>query len=165
MVEYDRIEIIDYGLSDVIFDPERVGYQPFAQEHENYEFWPGRAGFRTCERCSHAIVEIWLANEIAVQPDTLYAAVVPFSVGEQGVFLTEVTHRSTSRARNLPVGNYALLYELKLRDKSDRAYRKSEFYRFDVEDNTRGVHCRFTFVPQDSVEAQELIAWNEDSFS
>jgi hypothetical protein len=148
--------LIDHNSFDVI-DPE-VGGPPSDLYFEDwYSVVAGYANFCTCVNCSHALIEVWLADEIQVREDTRWAVVIPFAVGKSGVKIDSLAPEPFQVA--VPEGHYALLYELKLRDK-DKAYYESMWAEVDRRDpnNSQDAFCRLTFIPkEEEVEARELM--------
>jgi hypothetical protein len=102
-------------------------------------------------------MEVWLADEVQVQEDTRWAVVVPFAVGRSGIEIDSAISPEPFQVA-IPEGCYALLYELKLRDK-DKAYYKSMWAKIDRGNgNLQGAFCRLTFIPkEEEVEDRELM--------
>lgn len=136
-------------------DPE-IGFPPDDIEYGNVnEFADGYAYFMTCSECSHALVEVWLADTMEVREDTRWAVVIPFRVGKSGIEIDSILPNPIPIP--IPEGHYALLYEVKLRDK-DKAYYKSPWAKVDRRDpDLQGAFCRLTFIPQEEVKARELM--------
>ena len=142
-----------------VFDPSAPGLDDgfflyFRGEHEGQGFaWnPGNFNFRTFmnDEFSSAFIEVWLADEISLMPDSVRAILVPFSVGKSGI----VINSDMDEEVPVPEGNYALVFEMKLRD--DEEYFKSPRYQTDLETSQRSVWCRLTFIPKESVEPEIL---------
>jgi hypothetical protein len=147
---------IDRNFFDVR-DPETGGPPMDLDFGDVYSFVDGYAHFQTCMNCSHALMEVWLADEVQVQEDTRWAVVVPFAVGRSGIEIDSAISPEPFQVA-IPEGCYALLYELKLRDK-DKAYYKSMWAKIDRGNgNLQGAFCRLTFIPkEEEVEDRELM--------
>ena len=145
----------------LVEDPEVETSYP--ESGNLYDCFPGSVVFLTCSSCSHALIEVWQAEEIQIKPDTLRAIVVPFPVGKSGVVVKGLfTLEEEYLHVPIPEGRYALVYEIKRRD--DEAYLNSTEYQDDQGSGLQGMFCRLTFVPQESVEPQVLRSVDDPYF-
>jgi hypothetical protein len=74
--------------------------------------------------CYKAHVEIWEADEVSLLPDTIRAIVLPLTIMEGGLVVSECMVAFSP-------GNYALVMEIKPRD--DDEYLSSQKYLEDME--------------------------------
>lgn len=147
-VSYSTLVVWEPSNRENIYYLEERGAPGFAWE-------VGNVNFDTFGDCSHAFIEVWQADEVSLRPDTLRAILVPFSVGRSGVLVTSILSPENEEVRvPIPQGAYALMFEMKLRD--DEAYFNSSWYQDDLDTSLRGVWCRLTFIPKESVEPEIL---------
>lgn len=117
----------------------------------------GSLHFSTFGECAWTTIEVWVAeelDEISVKPETVRAILLPFSVDRKGI---KITHQLGSVEGHvyIPEGNYALLFELKLRDDID--YLNSPQYQQNVEDRWTEEWCCLTFYPRENVIQPEVL--------
>jgi hypothetical protein len=139
-------------------DPD-VGTLAFEQQHlsQGFAWSPAEVDFyvdfnkNQLEACG-GLFEVYLANQIEVASDSTRAVLVPFTVGERGINVSDVVGSYVDIP--IPKGHYALLFELKPRD--DIEYLNSEQYQCNIEAGFIELFCRLTFVLQESVVSEVL---------
>ena len=123
---------------------------------------PGSLHFSTFGECAWTTIEIWVAelsDEISIRPKTVRAILLPFSVDREGI---KIRHQLGLMEGHVYIskGNYALLFELQLRD--DVEYLNSPQYQQDVEDGWTQEWCRLTFYRRENSVQPEILrvdAW------
>lgn len=122
--------------------------------------------FSTLGDCMGISIEVWYADktdEIALKDDTIRAILVPFLVSEWfkiGDFMGAV-EVSLSAAP----GNYALLFEIKLRN--DEEYLNSSEYQENIEVGFSEEWCCLTFYPRAEAIQPEIVrldAWSSPPY-
>lgn len=118
---------------------------------------PGSYNLTTFTRCFNLTVEIWLANkleEITLRDDSLRAILLPFWVPATGLKIDDDDPQNQHRIA-IPEGEYAMLYELKLRD--DQEYLESEEYQDNVDAGLTDESCFLTFYPRKEPVQPEIL--------
>ena len=141
----------------VVWEPSHRENISYLEERQapGFAWEAGNVNFDTFGECSHAFIEVCQADEVSLKLDTLRAILVPFSVVQSGVLVTSILFPKNEEVRvPIPEGSYALVFEMKLRD--DEAYFNSSWYQYDLITSLRGVWCRLTFIPKESVEPEIL---------
>ena len=108
-----RFRVFDADISDKI-----TTYHTAKSFDQGFSARPGSFNFSTFGECMGIIIEVWVAElsaQISVLPETLRAILLPFSVGKQGIKAGNFIE-GVEEAVLISEGNYALLFELKLRD-------------------------------------------------
>lgn len=133
-----------FHLSDLIFT-------------QGFSWRPGSYNLQTFTRCFNLTVEVWLADqeeEIQIRPDSLRAILLPFWVPATGLMIDDEEMRVRQRIE-LAEGEYAMLYELKLRN--DQEYLESEQYQDDVDGGFTEESCYLTFYPRTEPVQPEIL--------
>jgi hypothetical protein len=118
---------------------------------------PGSYNLTTFTRCFNLKMEIWLADkleEITLRDDSLRAILLPFWVPAAGLKIDDDDPQEQHRFV-IPEGEYAMLYELKLRD--DQEYLESEEYQKDVDAGMTEESCFLTFYPRKKPVQPEIL--------
>jgi hypothetical protein len=165
-VQYSLLSVVDAAI---LWTPGFFFYEgPHQGPHECQGFaWiPGTVNFFVSDAdgmLMNALVEVYLSDHIELCSDTFRAIQVPFSVGDAGISIFndgkiiagEATLSQTWRnvIIAVPPGNYALVFEVKLRD--DDGFVEGHEYPGSY---LRDVWCRLTFVPQENPEPAILRA-------
>lgn len=92
-------------------------------------------------------IEVWYAGEleeVCLRDDTIRAIKIPFSVS--GWFKIGNCMGATEVSLSTCPGNYALLFEIKLRN--DREYLNSSLYQENIEGGFTEEWCYLTFYPR-----------------
>lgn len=124
---------------------------------------PGSLCFSTFGDCMWITIEVWvaeLADEISILPETVRAILLPFSVDREGIKITHYLGLMEGHIY-ISAGNYALLFELKLRD--DVEYLNSPRYQENVYGGFSEEWCRLTFYPRENAVQPEILrldAWS-----
>lgn len=137
-------EELSYHLSDLRFT-------------QGFSWRPGSYNIQTFTRCTNLTIEVWLADkqeEITLREDSLRAILLPFWVPATGLMIDEFEQRERHRFA-IPEGEYAMLYELKLRD--DQEYLESEQYQDDVDCGLTEESCYLTFYPRTEPVQPEIL--------
>ncbi len=124
---------------------------------QGFSWKPEGVVFSTLGDCLWIIVEVWLAEsieQVSLRPDTIRAIVVPFTVDSQGVTVTHLYGMSREGIRFVE-GNYALLFEIKLRD--DAEYINSTEYQEIVDGGFSHEQCKLTFIPKEEPVQPEIL--------
>lgn len=103
--------------------------------------------FATLSDCLNIYVEIRLGEAsdiIDLKPNTVRAFLMPYSVGENGVFITN-NMGSIDQYIDIPAGNYALVAEIGLWDNPEYLY--GEAYRDQRESAMSYEFSRLSFYP------------------
>lgn len=130
---------------------------------QGFSALPGSLYFSTFGECHWITVEVWVvqpSDEISVRPETVRAILLPFLVDTKGITIFD-TIGTVEGHIDISEGNYALLFELKLRD--DVEYLNSPQYQKDVEDGWTEEFCRLTFYPRENSVQPEILrldAWS-----
>lgn len=137
-----------YALTNLLFT------QMFTQ---GFSWGPGSYNLGTFTRCFNLTVEVWLADkaeEIQIRDDSLRAILLPFWVPAIGLMVDDFERREQHRIE-LAEGEYAMLYELKLRN--DQEYLESEQYQDDVDVGITEESCYLTFYPRTEPVQPEIL--------
>jgi Competence protein J (ComJ) len=105
--------------------------------------------------CYEAQVEVWEANEFSLCPDTIRAVILPFTITEGGLVVTDMYVGNDTQIVPFAPGNYALTMEMKPRD--DDEYLNSQKYLEDVEGSRIQAWCRLTLIPKDELIQPEIL--------
>ena len=119
-----RFRVFDAEISDKI-----TTYHSAKSFEQGFSARPGSFNFSTFGECMGIIIEVWVAElseQTSILPETLRAILLPFSVGKQGIIIGDFI-AGVEEPVLIPEGNYALLFELKLRD--DVEYLNSPEYQ------------------------------------
>lgn len=128
---------------------------------------PGSLTFSVFGECHYITIEVYTPEpleEISVRPETVRAILLPFSVDGKGIKIADITG-SVEEWADIKEGNYALLFELKLRD--DIEYLNSPQYHENVEDGWTEECCRLTFYPREDAVRPEILrqdAWSDPPY-
>ena len=128
---------------------------------------PGSLYFSTLGDCMWITIEVWVAessDEIHLRPETVRAILVPFSVDRGGVKITHTLGLVEGHVY-ISEGNYALLFELQLRD--DVGYLNSPKYQENVEGGFTEEWCHLTFYPRENSVQPEILrldAWSAPTY-
>jgi hypothetical protein len=170
---YNMNKIATFGMSPYNF-AFQVDKANLSQEEPNHDVTdqtlaqdfssrPGSLYFFTLGDCMWITIEVWvaeLADEISIFPETVRAILLPFSVDREGIKITD--HLGVMEGHvYISAGNYALLFELKLRD--DVEYLNSPQYQENVYGGFTEEWCRLTFYPRDNAVHPEILrldAWS-----
>ncbi len=109
------------------------------------------------------IIEVWVAElseQISILPETLRAILLPFSVGKQGIKIGNFIE-GVEVSVLIPEGNYALLFELKLRN--DVEYLNSPEYQKNTAGGFTDEWCRLTFYPKENAVQPEILRLDTES--
>ena len=130
---------------------------------QGFSACPGSLYFSTLGDCRWITIEIWVteaSEEVSILPDTVRAILLPFSVDGEGIKIVDIMGLVEGRVY-ISEGNYALLFELKLRD--DVEYLNSSEYQEDIEGGFTKEWCRLTFYPRENAVQPEILrldAWS-----
>lgn len=130
---------------------------------QGFSAQPGSFNFYTFGECMGFIIEVWVAElseQISVLPETLRAILLPFSVGKQGIIVGDFI-AGVEVPVLIPEGNYALLFELKLRD--DVEYLNSPEYQKNAARGFTDEWCRLTFYPRENAVEPEILRLDTES--
>lgn len=122
--------------------------------------------FSTLGDCMGITIEVWYADEseeVCLRDDTIRAILVPFSVS--GSFKIDDCMGATEVSLSTRPGNYALLFEIKLRN--DREYLKSSRYQEIIEGGFSEEWCYLTFYPRSEPIQPEILrldAWSSPPY-
>ena len=122
--------------------------------------------FSTLGDCLGITIEVWYADEsekVCLRDDTIRAILVPFSVS--GSFKIDDCMGATEVSLSTRPGNYALLFEIKLRN--DREYLKSSRYQENIEGGFSEEWCYLTFYPRSEPIQPEILrldAWSSPPY-
>jgi hypothetical protein len=100
---------------------------------------------------------VWLADqeeEITLREDSLRAILLPFWVPATGLMIDDSDMLDQQRI-GLPEGEYAMLFELKLRN--DQEYLESERYQKYVDCGLTEESCYLTFYPRTKPVQPEIL--------
>jgi Competence protein J (ComJ) len=135
---------------------------------QGFSWKPEGVVFSTLGDCLWIIVEVWLAEsveQVSLRPDTIRAIVVPFTIDDKGVTVTHLYGSSLGGICS-GEGNYALLFEIKLRD--DAEYINSAEYQEMVEEGLSQEQCRLTFIRREEPVQPEILridSWDEPPYN
>jgi hypothetical protein len=132
------------GMSDLLFT-------------QGFTWRPGSYNLGTFTRCSNLTMEVWLADKlekITLRDDSLRAILLPFWVPATGLMIDDFEQRQQHRFA-IPEGEYAMLYQLKLRN--DQEYLESEKYQEDVDGGFTEESCYLTFYPRKEPVQPEIL--------
>ena len=130
---------------------------------QGFSAQPGSFNFYTFGECMGFIIEVWVAElseQISILPETLRAILLPFSVGKQGIIVGDFI-AGVEVPVLIPEGNYALLFELKLRD--DVEYLNSPEYQKNAARGFTDEWCRLTFSPRENAVEPEILRLDTES--
>jgi hypothetical protein len=158
LIYYSQFDVRDIrGENDLCISD--LNAQHFGQ---GFAWAPGIVTFMTVGECSSAYIEVCTATTINLEPTSTRAIVLPFSVSASGVKVVPFMSNPTEEIQvPIPTGNYALLFELKLRD--DNEYFEGSRYLTDLNTSQQSVWCRLTFIPQEHTEPEILRSDDEMS--
>jgi hypothetical protein len=137
-----------YAITNLLFT--QMFTQGFSLGHGSYNLG-------TFTRCFNLTVEVWLADkaeEIQIRDDSLRAILLPFWVPAIGLMVDDFERREQHRIE-LAEGEYAMLYELKLRNEQE--YLESEQYQDDVDGGITEESCYLTFYPRTEPVQPEIL--------
>lgn len=147
-----RFRVFDAEISDKI-----TTYHTAESFYQGFSARPGSFNFSTFGECIGIIIEVWaakLSEQISLLPETLRAILLPFSVGKQGIKVGNFIE-GVEEPVSIPEGNYALLFELKLRD--DVEYLNSPEYQENAGGGWTEEWCRLTFYPKENAVQAEIL--------
>jgi hypothetical protein len=124
--------------------------QGFSKCRESYNF-------HVLADCMNLTIEVWLADqqeEIQIKSDSVRAILVPFSVTAAGIMIDDSEMQVQQRIA-ITEGEYALLFELKLRD--DQKYLNSNLYQENVDGGFTEESCYLTFYPREEPVKPEIL--------
>jgi hypothetical protein len=157
--EYSILQVYNANLEDdYVYHliTNQTMDQGFSGFSESYNFY-------SLGDCFNLSIEIWLADEqesIVLKSDTVRALMVPFSSSESGIKIAN-TGRTSEYLVQIPKGEYALVFEIKLRN--DNEYLNSESYRSNVAAGFSEECCYLTFYHREEPVQPELLrldAWS-----
>ena len=150
----------DADITDITTTFHDVTDELFKQ---GFSAQPGSFNFYTFGECMGFIIEVWVAElseQISILPETLRAILLPLSVGKQGIIVGDFI-AGVEVSVLIPEGNYALLFELKLRD--DVEYLNSPEYQKNTAGGFTDEWCRLTFYHRENAVQPEILqldAWS-----
>ena len=153
-----RFRVFDAEISDKI-----TTYHSAESFEQGFSARPGSFNFSTFGECMGIIIEVWVADlpdQISVIPETLRAILLPFSVGKHGIIVGDFI-AGVEVPVLIPEGNYALLFELKLRD--DVEYLNSPEYQENAAGGWTEQWCRLTFYPKENAIQPEILRLDTES--
>lgn len=134
---------------------------------QGFSALPGNLYFSTFGECHWISIDVSVAqasDEITLRADTVRAILLPFSVNGKGIKIIDITGYVEGQVY-IKRGQYALLFELKLRNDVD--YLNSSQYQKNVEDGWTEEMCRLTFYPRENPVQPEILrqdVWSEPPY-
>jgi hypothetical protein len=110
--------------------------------------------------CCGAQVEVWEADEISLLPSTIRAMVLPFTITEGELVVSDLSVGNAQMITFAP-GHYALVMEMKPRD--DDEYLNSQEYQEDIEAGFIQAWCRLTLIPKQELVQPEILRTDNES--
>ena len=162
--DYSILQIYNANLEDdYVYHlvTDQTVDQGFSGFFESYNFY-------SLGDCLNLIIEVWLADEqegIVLRSDTVRALMVPFSSSGSGIKIANCG-RSSKHLVQIPSGQYALVFEIKLRN--DNEYLNSEEYQSNVAGGFSQECCYLTFYPRAEPVQPEILrldAWSAPPYS
>lgn len=139
------------GLREVFHEfTDQTMTQGFSRHPGSYNFYP-------FTYCMHLSIEVWLADpqdEVVLNPNTVRAIMVPYSVPKAGVKISDLL-TLVEELTPIPEGDYALVFELWPEDEQASLDRSSDQdyseYGFENEYST------LTFYPSTTPVMPEIL--------
>jgi hypothetical protein len=122
---------------------------------QGFTWRPESVSFGMLNSCTKCSVDVWIKKELSINPETVRAIQVPFTVSSpDGIVFRDVGDELDVNLINLPEGVYSLIFETGFKEE----YRDTPDYqgRLVV---LLPTWCRFTFIqkePHEKVEAEIL---------
>ena len=118
--------------------------------------------FSTLGACMRLMIEVWYADEsdeITVRDETIRAILVPFSLSSGWIKIGD-SRGHIELTISSRFGNYALLFEIKLRD--DEEYLKSSEYQENLRAGMTEEYCYLTFFRREELPEPEILRVDRD---
>jgi hypothetical protein len=146
-----------FRIFDPSLDEERSYHLSELVFTQGFSWRPGSYNLGTFTRCHNLTIEVWLADqqeEVHLRDDSLRAILLPFWVPATGLMIDDFEMREQHRFA-IPEGEYAMLFELKLRN--DQEYLESERYHKHIDSGTTEESCYLTFYPKAEPVQPEIL--------